>query len=131
MCIWNVREGERQCEYCSYYGGCEAREMCLKEPPAMATQKYISVMDSVLGDSTLSKTKASRYVWARKMIAYKLRERGYTFESIGRALGKNHSTVVSAVNSVRDMLAHPLMYGDETIIWDQFVKNLKICGIES
>lgn len=47
------------------------------------------------------------------LVSNRLREEGYTFGEIGKAMNKDHSTIVFYVGKMDDMLSLPLMYSKE------------------
>ena len=49
-------------------------------------------------------------VMIRRFIAYRLRQEGFSFEAIGHAIGKNHSTVFHLVKQMEDYFSLPALY---------------------
>ena len=65
-------------------------------------------------------------VLIRMFTAYRLREEGYSLEAIGKALGRNHSTVIHYVQKrLPDMLSIPHIYRSEA---EMFNKMNEILG---
>lgn len=49
-------------------------------------------------------------VMIRRFVAYRLRIEGFSYSSIGHAMGKNHATIVHLVNQVKDYFSLPNLY---------------------
>lgn len=125
MCVWNVVEGDRMCEYCSYYGGCEVRERVA--PIGDVGDRYVSVLSSLVGRNIRERSRDRLVVWARNMAFYQLVMDGYSLKKIGKFMGFNHTTVIHARKQVETMLEFPTMYKEETVIWLKFQKSIESC----
>lgn len=126
MCIWKVEEKDRRCEYCHYRGGCEKYpEGIEKEDVRSVAKRYIDVMCDIVGQDIL-KTRRMVPVWARNMVAYQMRQEGYSVTAVGECLGLDHSSITHCSGKVRDMLAHPRLYAQEIRIWQKFKETLSL-----
>lgn len=127
MCVWKVEEADRRCEFCCYRGGCErypdGKE---KEDVTVVARRYIAIMSEIVGQDILVRTRSTLLVWARNLVAYQLRQEGYTVETVGACIGLDHSTVTHCQGRVRDMLSHPRLYARETRIWQEFKEKLSL-----
>jgi len=47
------------------------------------------------------------------LVSNRLREEGYSFGEIGKAMNKDHSTIVFYIGKMEDMMTLPLMYSKE------------------
>lgn len=122
MCIWNISEEERRCEYCSYRGGCESYE---KQTPVWeASAIYVGIMSGLLGRNVMERSREHMLVWARYMICYKLLMSGYSQPKVGKELNLNHATVCHGKKQVETMLKYPGMYPEETCLWEKFTSLL-------
>lgn len=127
MCVWKVEESDRRCEYCNYRGGCEKYpEGIEKEDVRSVAERYVKVMNDIVGQDILVKTRSSLLVWARNMVAFQLRRENYTVSAVGDCLGLDHSTVTHCNRRVREMLSHPRFYPRETRIWQKFTETLSL-----
>lgn len=118
-CIWPVTENNRHCEYCTY-------EECRRLPKAeMVAKGYADTLSAIIGRDVLEPTRESVVVWARYMIAYKMRKDGYSTTAIGDCLGLHHATVMHGSQRVKDMLEFPGMFRQEFSIWKKFVNSQK------
>lgn len=131
MCIWNVKEEDRLCSYCSYSGGCEVRRIERIEPIESVFGRYVSVMSDVVGGNILRGSHLRDVVWPRHIVSYRMRSDGYSYTQIGECFKKNHATVINAVKRVREMLKYPKAYEKEMKIWEEFNKKLELCGKKS
>lgn len=125
MCIWKVNEGERLCEYCSYYGGCEVRERVI--PIGEKGDLYASVLSGIVGRDIRDHCRERLLVWSRNMAFYQLVKDGYTLWDVGRFMGFDHSTVFHGKKQVEIMLNYPGMYKEEYGIWLKFQKTIETC----
>lgn len=123
MCIWNTPVKDRHCEYCSYRGGCEKYDKLDTRTPK---EKYVDSMSDIVGMDILQKSRLSKLVWARYMVAYQMRQDGYSVLSVGRMLGLDHSSVTHCMGRMRMMLDNPRLYDWETRIWMKFQKTLTL-----
>lgn len=120
MCIWNVKEKNRHCEYCSY-AKCDRKAPAAKE----VSERYISIMKRIVGNNLLSKRRNAELVWARRFICYQMRLDGFSAPVIGKQVGMSHSSVLLAHEKVTEMLRIPSMYEKEMDIWRKFLSLQK------
>ncbi len=122
MCIWQVEEEDRKCEYCSYRGGCEVFEKVT--PVEEAGSLYVGILSTLVGRNILERSRERVMVWARNMVCYRLSMDGYSLGLIGKFVGLDHATVIYAKKQVGNMLERPSMYPEETELWNKFTKLL-------
>lgn len=72
----------------------------------------------------LSRERSKDNTTFRALVAYKLREEGYTYSDIGKMLQRDHSTVMHLCNIMRDMLSVPMAYQDEMKMYREFERLL-------
>jgi len=124
MCVWKVAEQDRLCKYCSYRGGCERYES--KPFYEIRGQYYIRIMNGIINDDILRKSRKKRLVWGRYIVAYQMRKEGYQLVEIAKCLGLMHCTIVHSVHCVEDMLKMPGMYQYEMGLWEYFQEILSL-----
>lgn len=124
MCVWKVDESERNCEYCSYSGGCEERERVIpiEEPGAL----YAGILSALVGSNILAHSRKRELVWARNMACYRLVMDGYSQGQVGKFMGLNHATVFHGKEQVANMLEMPSMYPTEVRVWEKFTELLSL-----
>lgn len=122
MCIWNVAKNERHCEYCSYRGGCE--RFGPQSNLESDLNRYVSIMQELVGKGVMGKARISVFTWARYMIEYQLLLDGYEANAIGKITGKAGATIYYGKHQVLKMLAAPKMYARETECWTKFQERL-------
>ena len=125
MCIWKVVEGERNCSFCSYYGGCEVRKKVITVEEIGG--EYVSILSGIIGRNILERSRDRMLVWARNMVFYQLANDGYPICAIGRFMGFNHATVIYGKRQVENMLSFPGMYKEEYGVWLNFKKIIESC----
>lgn len=81
-------------------------------------------MEEILGEKIPVKSRESRYVWARAMVAYQLTQEGFTTMEVGRMIGKDHSTIIYLRDRMRDALSFRQAYWDIVKIWETFQKKI-------
>ena len=86
----------------------------------MRVHYLLEKMGEVIGEQVDLTSRESRFVWARTMVAYQLTEECYSLSDAGRALGKNHSTILWARRKMKDAFALPYAYSDIIQMWNQF-----------
>lgn len=123
MCIWQVSEEDRHCEYCSYRKGCE--KYPAKTLPDGMAGWYISEMSEIVGRNILERSREWYMVWGRNMVAYCLIKKGCSLQKVGEYLGMDHSTVSHCKRQVERMMKAPCMYRMETAIWEKFKKKIE------
>ena len=60
----------------------------------------------------------------RCIVAYKLREEGYSYADIGKMMKRDHSTITHLANRMRDMLSLPNAYKWEVQQFKRFEELL-------
>lgn len=123
MCIWEVREENRHCEYCSYRQGCE--KYPVRTLPDGMAGWYIETMSEIVGENILSRSRKRELVWGRNIVAYKLVKKGFSLYQIGGYLGVDHCTVIHCRKQVELMLKSPSMYRMEMRIYERFNKKIE------
>ena len=73
------------------------------------------------GKGILTKNRDRMLVIGRSLIAYKMREEGYTYESIGRHLRRHHASVIHVVRLLQDALDFDF---PEARIWREFNERI-------
>lgn len=125
MCIWSVSESERQCEFCSYFGGCEERVAAVGVRFESDAKKALEAMEEVVPDDLVHPCRHTNVVWARYIVEYYLRSLGYSLSKISRIFHRgSHSSVVKSEREVERMLQFPAYYENEYKIWEKFQENL-------
>lgn len=88
-------------------------------------QILLDLMGEILGEPIPAKSRETRFVWARAMVAYQLMGEGFSTIEAGRMIGKDHSTIIHLRGNMIDALQYPTMYRDVVDIWKQFQNRLQ------
>jgi hypothetical protein len=84
-----------------------------------------ALMEETIGETIPSKSRETRFVWARAMVVYQLRQEGFTLMEIGRMMGMHHSSVFHLEGKMKDALMYSFAYRDVIDIWKQFQNRIQ------
>lgn len=87
--------------------------------------RLVGYIEDIIGRPMKMKSREAVFVWARTILAYQLTEEGFSKASVGRFLGKDHSTVVYMRTRMREAMLMPRAYRDVIDIWKQFQKRIQ------
>ena len=130
----NWRERHKVCEFIhiNYPSFCKGAPLPYTEKQLIAigcgeesAERCIEAMSKVVGTDILVKSRDRILVYARYMVAYHLREYGFSYHEIGSFLHMDHSTVIHGIKMVNEMLSYSQMYPEETKIWQKFLSLQK------
>lgn len=85
----------------------------------------LDIATELCGTGITARTHEQYSSLGRNMIAYQLRQEGYSLIRIGKMLGRNHSSVLAMERRMKDVLAFPHIMPHENEIWNEFQKRLK------
>ena len=118
-CIWNVADGDRKCNFCTWT---ECYERTVKNG-MLPKHDYVKVMNEILGfDCTV---RSRRYSFYRYMIGWAMSLDGYTQEEIAREIKRKRCLVSHGNAVIRDMLLVPNFFPDEIEIWMKYKQTIK------
>ena len=83
-------------------------------------QSYLRIVERIMGEDIPSQSRVRRYVYARGMVMYQMREDGYTFMEIANQSGKHHSSVIHMTKAWEYILTHPGQFPSEITMWNNF-----------
>jgi len=83
----------------------------------------LSVAEEVTGWK-LTDSRCHQNTLIRSFVAYTLRSEGYSFGSIGKVMGRDHSTIIHAVRKMQDMQSVPAFYKDDLAMFREFERLL-------
>jgi len=81
-------------------------ELTYKEKTDLEKESLKEIVSGVFGVDISLKNRQRNSVDARRIYSKILRERGYTFESIGYSLDRDHATVINYMVSVDSILSY-------------------------
>ena len=125
MCIWNCKVEDRHCELCLYSGKCERQVEVPLESDAM-TDMCVRVTNSIIGSDIRTESRMTLVRWGRYFVMYKLKKDGYSANQIGRALNRDHATVLHGVKCAYLAMDNPKLYPDVMPIWNSFAEKLSL-----
>ena len=123
-CIWNIPVEDRHCE-CCVYRGCEPPHAAERDAAPVA-ERYVAMMEDLVGLNIISPSRKDSVVWPRFLVMFQLFRDGYSHREIAKAIGRDRTTVIHAINRVRDMLHYPNFYPSEMRIWLKFQELLSL-----
>lgn len=124
-CLWDVPEERRHCEYC-LWRHCELYTRAKQPPVDEVGRYYLDVMSEIMGESVGVRSRRSNLTWGRYMVAYQLRQDGFSLVEIGRVLQKNHSSIINGLKKMDNMLDYPWAHKLEISFWERFQKELSL-----
>ena len=81
-------------------------------------------MEAVSGVMVTHPSRTRDIVMARNIFAFVARREGYSQQTIGKFLGRDHSTVAFAEKRMREVFTYPSIYKDEIKLYNKFVESL-------
>lgn len=88
------------------------------------TESLKEIINGVFSVNIMKKSRELKFVDARLVYAKILRDRGYTLKSIGKSIGKDHTTVIHYMSQVDHVLKHDLQLMEKYLICkDSFIKG--------
>lgn len=98
-----------------------------KEKIARNTEERYNVVLQAAEEATgwrLSTSRTAENSTIRTFISYHMHNEGFSYESIGRVMHRNHSTITHLVRKMEDMLSLPQMYKPELDMYNKMVELL-------
>lgn len=85
-------------------------------------ERYASLLPAAEAatGTRLTERRSNDNTLVRVFLAYRLSEEGYGLSEIGRAMGRNHSTISHLIKRFRDMLLLPIVYKEEIALYKRF-----------
>lgn len=97
----------------------------MKEGEIKACQ-CLKIMNELVGFDVRDNDRRSERVWARNLLAYKMKDYGLTLGEIGEILCRDHATVSHCQKRAKTAIDRPLMYQDVMEIWNSFQERLNL-----
>lgn len=76
--------------------------------------------DKLIGKDILTETRERDVVFGRRMVAYAMREEGFSLHAIGKRLNLDHSTISALVKRMQDVIEYSYLAKEEFYLWNQF-----------
>lgn len=90
-----------------------------KQPIGIRARAVIQAAQEAVGKK-MAKTRRAEDVLIRMFASDRLRREGYSYEEIGRVLGRDHATIIHYVGKkMSDILALPNIYRDEIKMYNK------------
>ena len=83
----------------------------------------VSVAEQALG-CTMDRSRSATSVAIRRFVSWRMRQDGYSFNDIARAMGVNHSTVHYYVRMMRDEFEMPSVFRNDVGLYHKFNEML-------
>ena len=84
----------------------------------------VALAEQVVGD-TLDNTRKAASVTIRRFVSWRMRQEGYTFYDIARALDVDHSTVHHYVRCMKEELDLPSVFRNDLGLYHIFNENVE------
>jgi chromosomal replication initiation ATPase DnaA len=79
----------------------------------------------VVGKGILTNLRLRELVVGRMLIIYQMRIEGYSLQTIGRHLIRNHCSVLHLQKKMEDVIKYPHLFPLEIKMWNEFNDKLK------
>lgn len=83
------------------------------KPLCKERYKVLLSLAEKVTDHSYSDNRQFGNVVIKCLVSNRLRDEGYSFNEIGRAMNKHHSTVMFYIGKMSDMLSLPIIYSEE------------------
>lgn len=93
--------------------------------PADRGEILLREIGEIVGEPVLVKSRKAILTWARAMVAYQLLKEGYSTTEAGRAIGRDHSTIIHLRDRMEDVFDYPVFYKDVIELWITFQKRIQ------
>lgn len=96
---------------------------CVDEAHAPAGERcaYLAeVLSGILGKEVDMDDRGRESCFARSCIIYEMVMEGYSTTEIGKALHRDHATVINGRRRIADTLEFPSMYASDVKLWERF-----------
>lgn len=120
-----------QSEYADFLSGCKEgdrirMEVLPNDYKPTVGERYLQVLSVAERASgvRLTESREAGNALIRSIVAYRLVKEGYHYSEIGKAMGRNHSTISHYVRKVENMLSVPLAYRREVQQFKRFEEML-------
>ena len=87
--------------------------------------------EKAVGQEMLINRQTRADVMVRTMVAHKLRQEGFSLTTIGKAIGRSHSTVLLLIRQMDGIIASPIYFAPEMERYNRFLDNIKQCENET
>ena len=84
----------------------------------------LKIATDVVGDGIMSKSREFKCSFGRRMIAYQMRQEGFTLTKIGIYLNRHHASVVHMIQMMEDIFKFPGCFKMDEMYWNEFIKKL-------
>jgi chromosomal replication initiation ATPase DnaA len=83
----------------------------------------LSIAEDIVGKGILSRFRDLNLVIGRRMIAYQMRQEGYSLMAIGKKLIRHHSSVMHMIRMMEDAIK--FQFRPELTYWEEFQQKLQ------
>lgn len=103
----------------------DALRSSLRPPIATRADALLDVAAQLIGEPSIpERSQKPIYVNARAVVAYQLREEGYSLQEIGAQLHRNHSSVTHLLYKIEWAKAYPSVYFEILQLLKQFKSRI-------
>lgn len=87
--------------------------MLLTQSQVERAERYAAIASGIMLAPVRDRSRSQRSCWARYFVADALASEGWTYDLVGRFLGRNRTSVNHMVGMVNQMKQYPVMYAGE------------------
>ena len=88
-------------------------------------KQLLKIATEIVGAGVLTRSRDYNSVMGRRMIAWQMREEGYSLVAIGRRMGRHHATILHLLKLQEDMFKFPGAFKTDEAYWKMFKKKVK------
>lgn len=86
----------------------------------------LGVMQSIFGIDIRKRSRMQEYVDLRMVFCYRMHDEGISYSAIGRAIGRDHSTVMNCCAKMKDALDYPNAFQGLVAKYRRFEETLSL-----
>lgn len=83
------------------------------------------IANEICGPGILTLSRAPDLVLGRKMIIYKMRQEGFTLQTIGKYLHRTHTSILHLQREMQNAIDYPQAFQKEIKYWNMFQEKIK------
>ena len=96
-----------------------------REDDGSRFHELFTIAEGLVGAGILTQSREWHCVLGRRMIAYQMRQEGYSLMKIGKCMNRHHASVVHMVGMMEDIFRYPGVFKEEEEYWNKFITKVK------
>ena len=95
------------------------------DPGIKRSERYLFLIgkaEEVLGMQMHVSSRSFKNIQARRFVAFKLRQEGWTLQQIALEMGKTHPTVINYIRRMKECMEMPVFYAEDIKTYMKFAE---------